>query len=146
MNSILTTVCLAALTLSTSSISFAAGKCCNTPTIWTFKNAAKLPVKLSCVLESSTANPIAPVTVATDTVAPGASFEHNWGPNWDNDGMGLIPGHWTCKNTEAKGGNTASIKFDTDWGENVVVTWKDSEPTVAKAEAPKYIKLPKAKN
>lgn len=149
MNSFLMSFGVAGLSLlSLSANSHAAAKCCNTPTVWTFKNIAKLPVRLTCSLDSSPAAPVAPVTLSTDSIAPGGSFDHNWGPNWDNDGMGLIPGQWTCRNVETKGrlASSTTVKFSTDWGENVIVTWKDSEPTVAKAEAPKDVKLPKAKN
>lgn len=113
-----------------------AAKCCNTPTIWTFKNTAKSPVTLSCALDSSSANPPSPVTMKTPSIAAGGSYEHSWGANWDNDGMGMIPGKWTCQNIDPKkpASKTADVKFTTDWGENVVVTWKESELTVAKVD------------
>ena len=125
-----------------------AAKCCNTPTIWTIHNTSQSQVSLSCSLDSSSAAPAKPVTFSTDLIASGAKYEHNWGPNWDNDGMGMIPGKWTCQNIETKGrpANSTTVKFTTDWGENVVITWKDSEPTIAKADAAKAAPATKAKN
>lgn len=138
---------LAFLYLSTLP-SASAAKCCNTPTIWTFHNTAKSPINLTCSLDSSSAAPAKPVTLATGVIASGSKYEHNWGPNWDNDGMGMIPGKWTCQNTESKNraANSKAVTFSTDWGENVVVTWKDTEPTVAKADLPKEGTPTKAKN
>ena len=138
---------LLSLVLSFASEAFAA-KCCNSPTIWTFRNTGKSAVNLSCSLDSSSAKPESPVAISTGTIAAGGKYEHNWGPNWDNDGMGLIPGHWTCRNVESKGVDAAStiITFITDWGENVLVTWKDTQPTVAKVDPAKDTKPTKAKN
>lgn len=115
-----------------------AGKCCHTPTIWTFKNTSKMPVSLACSLDSSSAAPADPVTMTTGPISAGASYEHSWGEAWNNDGMGLIPGHWSCRNIESKGrpADSLEVKFVTDWGENVLITWKDSVPSVAKIDVP----------
>lgn len=138
---------LSLLVLSVPSSAFAA-KCCNSPTIWTFRNTEKSAVNLNCSLDSSSAKPESPLSVSIGPIAAGGTYEHNWGPNWDNDGMGLIPGHWTCRRVESKGvkAATATVTFITDWGENVVVTWKDSQPTVAKVDPIKDVKPTKTKN
>lgn len=134
---------LGILTLSPAAF---AAKCCNSPTIWTFRNMSKSAVNLSCSLDSSSAKPEAPVSLTTGVIAAGSNYEHSWGANWDNDGMGLIPGHWTCRNAATKGAASATVTFVTDWGENVAVTWKDSQPTVAKVDPVKDAKPAKTKN
>jgi hypothetical protein len=104
---------------------FAAGRCCNNPTVWTFKNLDKYPIKLSCTLERSVAWAGKPIAMETETIKPGSSFKYTWDSNWYSDGMGMLPGAWSCKPSDPKlAKGIKPVKFSTDWGENVTVSWR----------------------
>ncbi|MCX6124099.1 MAG: hypothetical protein NTV34_05035 [Proteobacteria bacterium] len=126
----------ALLLLSTPAIS---GACCNTPTVWTLKNASKSPISLSCKLISSTAAISSQaVSIHSAEIAAGESFIHNWGADWYSDGMGMIPGTWSCQDARKPkdaGRAPKLVKFSTDWGENVSVIWQDESLSIARAEA-----------
>lgn len=121
---------LAGSLLLIPSLSFAAGRCCHTPTVWTFKNLDTVPVALTCVLEKSAGWKGDPVSITTGKIAPLHSYEHKWGPEWYSDGMGLIPGSWACRSDDPAG--SEPLKFATDWGENVMITWHKAKGAVAK--------------
>ena len=126
----------ALLILSTPAIS---GACCNTPTVWTLKNASRDPVSLSCkLISSSAAISSQAVSINSTEIAAGESFIHNWGSDWYSDGMGMIPGTWSCQDArKPKDASRAPklVKFSTDWGENVTVLWQDESLSIARAEA-----------
>lgn len=109
-----------------------AGTCCNTPTVWTLKNLTKNPVKLSCKLESSVAWSGKPILFETNVIAAHTSTTQKWGKEWYNDGMGMIPGKWQCKN--ASKSSQEVLSFSTDWGENVIVLWKETQSSIARID------------
>lgn len=119
----------AIVTLSLSAAAHG-GTCCHTPTIWTFKNLDTVPVTLTCTLEKSAAWKAEPVTMTTGKIAPLHSFTHKWGSEWYADGMGMIPGTWSCKPEQLEKGET--LTFATDWGENVTISWQKSKGSVAR--------------
>jgi hypothetical protein len=115
-----------------------AGTCCNTPTIWTFKNLDSVSVTLQCNLEKSVAWSGKPISMVTKPMAPGVTYKHTWDRGWYSDGMGMIPGQWVCRST---GGGAPSmpvngdaLNFATDWGENISILWSRGRATVAKAK------------
>lgn len=121
------------------------GTCCHTPTVWTFKNQDKLPVRLQCKLEKSSAWSGKPIMMTTGDIAAGAVYKHTWDSGWYSDGMGMIPGQWVCrvptdKETKNEANKVAGVEsagatvvFSTDWGENVTISWAHSKATVARA-------------
>lgn len=110
-----------------------AATCCNTPTIWTFKNLDASPVVLTCALEKSAAWKGEKIEITTEQIEAKGSYKHTWNRGWYADGMGMIPGQWSCapKTGDAKSKPTALI-FSTDWGENVTITWNKSRGSVAR--------------
>lgn len=115
-----------------------AGTCCNTPTIWTFKNQDTVAVTLQCSLEKSAAWSGKSITMTTKQITPGSSYQHTWDPGWYADGMGMIPGQWVCKQSikdekTTAPGSPSVVAFTTDWGENIHITWTRVKATVARA-------------
>jgi hypothetical protein len=107
---------------------FAGGRCCNNPTVWTFKNLDKSPIKLACVLERSVAWAGKPITMETETIKPGASFKYTWDANWYSDGMGMLPGQWNCRSSNPK----SAIKLETEWGENLSFEFRKGKLAILK--------------
>lgn len=109
-----------------------AGPCCNTPTLWTFKNGTQSAVKLSCELVSSSAWAASTsVSITTASIPAGENLTHNWGSDWYSDGMGLIPGKWSCRETGVS--TKKPIVFSTDWGENITIHWNGIDSVIAKS-------------
>jgi hypothetical protein len=112
-----------------------AGTCCNTPTVWNIKNLDKSPVTLTCSLEKSAAWTGKPISMSTGKIASGGTYKHTWSSAWYSDGMGMIPGSWVCRATNADGStdsSSAPLAFTTDWGENITISWERSKGTVAR--------------
>lgn len=110
-----------------------ADRCCNNPTVWTFKNLDRAPAKLICNLDRSVAWAGKPITMETDVIKPGAVYKYTWDSNWYADGMGMLPGAWICRPSDprlAKG--LKPQKFTTDWGENITITWRKSTLAVSR--------------
>ena len=118
-----------------------AGACCNVPTVWTLKNLDSVPVNLTCQLVKSVAWSGKPIEMETGVIAPAGSFQYSWGTDWYSDGMGMIPGSWTCQikfsSTAAPTTSVPNLSFSTDWGENVTITWKKEQLTVARISTKK---------
>ena len=112
-----------------------AATCCNTPTLWTIKNLDKTPVTLSCSLDKSAAWTGRPISMSTGKIAAGGTFKHTWSSAWYSDGMGMIPGSWSCRAVNANGQPDAAstaLAFTTDWGENITISWERSKGNVAR--------------
>jgi hypothetical protein len=112
-----------------------AGTCCNTPTVWTIKNLDKSAVTLTCSLEKSAAWSGKPISMSTGKIAAGGTRKHTWSSAWYSDGMGMIPGSWACRASNADGSadvSSAPLAFTTDWGENIIISWERSKGTVAR--------------
>jgi hypothetical protein len=107
--------------------------CCNTPTVWTFKNMDSAPVSLSCSLEKSASWKGDKIEITTPTISAQGSHKHTWDAGWYADGMGMVPGKWSClpKSNSSKEKVTALV-FSTDWGENVTITWNKSKGSIAR--------------
>lgn len=121
---------LALLTYMSSNAAMAAA-CCNTPTVWTFKNNTANEISLACTLDSSAAWTGSPIKMTTPKIAKSATYAHTWGSQWYSDGMGMVPGKWSCQDTKST--SKKPIKFSTDWGENITVQWNEGEATIAKS-------------
>ena len=104
-----------------------ASTCCNTPTVWTFKNLGEAPLSITCTLEKSPAWTGKPILMSTGVMKRGSSYEYRWASHWYSDGMGMIPGEWICKTADSK----AALRFTTDWGENVSLGLKDGKLKVS---------------
>lgn len=112
-----------------------ADRCCNNPTVWTFKNLDRASVKLTCVLERSVAWAGKPITMETDVIKPGAVYKYTWDVSFYADGMGMLPGSWSCRPSDPKlAKGLQPQKFTTDWGENVVVSWRKERLTVSRRQ------------
>lgn len=104
---------------------FAASRCCNNPTVWTFKNLDKYPVQLICRLERSVAWAGDPIIVKTEIIKPGSVYRHTWDANYYAEGVGMLPGSWSCKSLDTKLSKShKTIKFVTTWGENRSIHWR----------------------
>jgi len=114
--------------MMTSSLCLAAGRCCNNPTVWTFKNLDKNPVKLFCVLERSVAWAGKPITMETEQINSGAIYKYTWNANWYSDGMGMLPGQWSCRSSNPK----SAIKLETEWGENLSLEFRKGKLAILK--------------
>jgi hypothetical protein len=74
-----------------------------------------------------------PITMETEIIKPGASFKYTWDANWYSDGMGMLPGAWSCKPSDPKlAKGIKPVKFSTDWGENVTVSWRKERFAVSR--------------
>lgn len=123
---------LAVLSAFLMSANAMAATCCNTPTVWTFRNLDSLPVKLTCKLDKSAAWKGDPISMETSKISPRGTFKHEWSREWYSDGMGMIPGTWSCRPSGKPEQESAALVFTTDWGENVTITWNKSKGTVAR--------------
>ena len=65
----------------------------------------------------------------TETINPGATSVYTWDQKWYSDGMGMVPGTWTCANA---GSRKPELTFSTDWGENVKILWGKRHADVAR--------------
>ena len=106
-----------------------AATCCHTPTVWTIKNESPSPAILNCSLKKSTAWSGQPINMKTEKISAGGTTQHTWDSNWYSDGMGMLPGTWTCVN---EGTHDQALTFSTDWGENITITWSKSRGNVAR--------------
>ena len=112
---------------------FAAGRCCNNPTVWTFKNLDRSPIKLSCTLERSVAWAGKPISMETEIIKPGGQFKYTWDANWYSDGMGMLPGQWICRPKDPQLVKVLKpLKFSTDWGENASIVWRKERLAISK--------------
>ena len=110
-----------------------AGRCCNNPTVWTFKNLDKSPAKLTCTLERSVAYAGKPITMETEVIGPGGVFKYTWDSQWYADGMGMLPGDWSCRSSDLKTAKDIKpVKFKTDWGENATIKWRKERFAVSR--------------
>ena len=117
--------------LGVSSLAYAA-TCCNTPTVWTFKNLDAVAVSLTCKLEKSAAWKGDLISMTTGKMPPAHTHIHKWASEWYADGMGMIPGTWSCRPSDKADDSADTLTFSTDWGENVTITWNKSKGKVAK--------------
>lgn len=91
----------------------------NYPTRWTLVNSSGQSLGFSCTCPKPRGlkNPI---NMTPTTVSAGASTVFQWGAGWYNDGLGLNACTWTCS-TRAGARVTATVTFNTDWGENITL-------------------------
>jgi hypothetical protein len=110
-----------------------AATCCNNPTVWTFKNMDSSPVILTCSLEKSATWKGDKIEMTTAKIAARGTLKHTWDSGWYADGMGMVPGTWSCvpKSMTANDKVTALV-FSTDWGENVTISWNKSKGSIAR--------------
>lgn len=120
-----------------SALAYSAGRCCHNPTVWTFKNSGRAPIKLTCILERSVAWAGDPIRMETETISPRGTFKYTWDTQWYSDGMGMLPGNWICRPTDNKLAKVLKpLKFTTDWGENKTLTWRSDRLTLSLGRAP----------
>jgi hypothetical protein len=110
-----------------------AATCCNTPTVWTFKNFDSSPVVLTCTLEKSSSWKGEKIEMTTKPIPAKGSIKHVWDAGWYADGMGMIAGEWRCSLPASDGKlKPSTLVFSTDWGENVTISWNKSRGSVAR--------------
>lgn len=69
----------------------------------------------------------------TDVIKPGAVYKYTWDASWYADGMGMLPGTWSCRPADPKiAKGLKPQKFTTDWGENVVISWRKERFAVSR--------------
>jgi hypothetical protein len=74
-----------------------------------------------------------PITMETEIIKPGASFKYTWDANWYSDGMGMLPGMWSCRPSDAKlAKEFKPLRFKTDWGENATINWRKERFAVSR--------------
>lgn len=116
-----------------SSQSVFADRCCNNPTVWTFKNLERSSLKLTCTLERSVAWAGKPITMETDVIKPGAVYKYTWDASLYSEGMGMLPGSWSCRPSDPKlAKGLKPQKFTTDWGENITISWRKERFAVSR--------------
>ena len=92
-------------------------------TTWTLLNQGPLPVIVTCESQELAGLRNAVARFQSSAIAPGASFSHNWGSAWYNDGMGLNAGTFTCHGTLSSGpGSVKDVTFYSDWNEAVSIS------------------------
>lgn len=85
-------------------------------TIWRMNNQTNLDIIISC--ESSPIDGLNNMRIKKDfLLSYHEQLDHDWGFDWDNDGMGLNPSNWICKVYDFDHGSLmSSTTFDTTWG------------------------------
>jgi hypothetical protein len=86
-------------------------------TKWIIRNSSKQSLSAQCKLTSSQGLNI---SMTTASIAPNIESVYDWGDDYYNDGLWLNAGKWECQvlnNREI----VNNLKFETTWGENVVL-------------------------
>lgn len=74
-----------------------------------------------------------PITMETDLIKPGAVYKYTWDANLYADGMGMLPGSWSCRPSDPKlAKGLKPQKFTTDWGENITISWRKERFAVSR--------------
>lgn len=83
-------------------------------TVWRIENGTDLYINIICL--SGYLDNLNNIKIKKEfMLGPHEQEDHDWGYDWDNDGMGLNPSNWICKAYE-DGKLLASTTFDTAWG------------------------------
>jgi hypothetical protein len=107
-------LCLAGVVLLVSA-GAAYGASSGYPTVWRLHNHTDQPLNVTCVAAHDPTRP--EMKLPPQQIPPRSSQTYQWPSVWYNDGMGLNAASWTCR----AGGTSELLRFDSDWGESVVI-------------------------